>query len=215
MSIKLPESPDSGAPENTDTIRELIPWYVNGTLPEDEVRQVEDAAQADPAIAREISQQRRLAKKVATEDPFDVPLERSWDALRAPALADIAARSPAARPWHRQVLDRIEGRFASAIGAAALACAALVLVVQLQAPGNNDFVTLTAPPDGTELVIKFQPSGRPDIQALIELGILSVQGPSESGVYTALVPKDADITAVVRAMLEREDILFAAPEGDQ
>ncbi len=214
MSIKLPESTDSGAPEDTDTIRELIPWYVNGTLPEDETRLVEDAARADPGIAREISQQRTLAKKVATEDPFDVPLERSWENLRAQALADIAARSPAT-PWYRRLLSRIEGRIVSAIGAAALACAALVLVVQIQGPGNDDFITLTAPPDGTEQVIKFQPSGQPDAKALAALGVLSIHGPSESGVYTALVAEDADIAAIARAMMAREDILFAAPEGSQ
>jgi hypothetical protein len=214
MSIKLPDSTDSGAPEDTDAIRELIPWYVNGTLPEDETRLVEDAARTDPGVAREINQQRTLAKKVATEDPFDVPLERSWEKLRAEALADIAARSPTI-PWHRRLLNRIEGRIVPIIGASALACAALVLVVQVQQPAGDDFITLTAPADGSEQSIKFQPVGQPDAEALAALGVLAIEGPSEAGVFTALVAEGADTTAIARAMMERGDILFAAPEVGQ
>ena len=169
MTIKLPDPSRSGGSDDTDDIRELVPWYVNGTLPEHEARRVEDRAAADPEIAQDIRQQRSLAQRVATEDPFDVPLKQSWEKLRAEAMADISARSPAVQPWHRRVTERFEGRAAAIFGTVALACAALVLVVQVPGPGSDDFVTLTSPTDGSELAIKFQPSGELDAEALVSI----------------------------------------------
>uniref|UniRef100_A0AAN0MM07 Zf-HC2 domain-containing protein n=1 Tax=Yoonia rhodophyticola TaxID=3137370 RepID=A0AAN0MM07_9RHOB len=57
-----------------DAIWELIPWYVNGSLPEDEAATVAAHSETCPDCEAEIARQQVLAKKVATTDPFDAPL---------------------------------------------------------------------------------------------------------------------------------------------
>ena len=68
-----------------DSIWELIPWYVNGSLPPAEADAVRRHSSGCQICAAEIKCQRRLAKSVAKAEPFDPPLDlaRNWENLRA------------------------------------------------------------------------------------------------------------------------------------
>ncbi|MEM9146933.1 MAG: hypothetical protein AAGC57_12095 [Pseudomonadota bacterium] len=78
---------------------ELIPWYVNGTLEDAERALVERAAEADPAIAAEIRQQKRVAEAMADLDAMDEAEERSWSSLAARIAKDaVPATPPEASP---------------------------------------------------------------------------------------------------------------------
>lgn len=72
----------NGSDANTDAW-ELVPWYVNGTLGAADRQLVETAAEADPALAAEIRQQRRVAETLADLDAMDEAEKNSWAALSA------------------------------------------------------------------------------------------------------------------------------------
>ena len=215
----LRDTPGSGSPEDRRVIWELIPWYVTGTLCETEAKRVETYARSNPDCAREIARQRALAEDLQnaalSDTPDDTAQARSWEALRAEVEADIAARTPAATKAEKRWLARFGGRFAVIGGAVALASAALVAVLPLTGPGGGDFVTLTSDPDAGAVgqIIRFQPAGPLSLPELTALGVIQITGPSESGVYSAVVSAQADTADIARAMMAREDILFAAPEG--
>ncbi|MEP2639693.1 hypothetical protein [Roseobacter sp.] len=200
-----------------DEIWGLIPWYVNGTLPQADAARLEAFASTDTTMTDEIRRQRNLAQKVVKTDPFDVPLQRSWETLRAQAEADLKARTPVDTRggWW----DALQGRGKAALGGLAIACLALVMVVQFNAPVEDGFVTLTSAPDGDAPTIQFQPAAGVEttqLAAVLEpMGVLAIAGPSEAGVYSAILAEGADVSAVAQAMMAAEQIAFAAPRADQ
>lgn len=210
MNIELHDKPWSDPPEGHEEIWELIPWYVNGSMPADQSAMVEAHTKTCMICASELAHQREMAQEVGKTELYDVPMARSWEKLRAEAMADIAARTPTAEPRSKW-LGLARGQLAALFGAAAIACVALVLVLQTGMPNSDDFVTLTSAPEAEGQIIKFQATGTPAADDLAALGVLAITGPSEAGVYTATVAEDADAIAIANAMMARADILFAAP----
>lgn len=217
--MKLHDDIRSDPPNERDKAWELIPWYVNGTLSEDEVRLVEAHAMDSDAFSEEIARQSALAEGVAKTDPFEVPLERSWETLRAQVEADVAARTPAKQGpsgWRAA----FQGRGLVAAGGLVAASIALVVAFQFDAPpGGNDFVTLTSSNGVDVPVVRFQTGEAMEIDALQDLlaplGVVSVTGPSQSGVYSAVLSEDADVEAIAALIRERAEIVFAAPNTSQ
>lgn len=208
--MKLHDKEPAAAPD-ADDLWALIPWYVNGSLPDDQAAAVAAFAQTTPGFAAEIGRQRVLAKKVTTTDPFDAPLARSWDSLRAQIDADAGARI-APRQW----FAGLNGGVAALIGAVAVAC--VVVAVQVVPSQPEGFVTLTSTAPDSLPLIKFQPVPGLDPSTLAELisplGLTDLSGPSDAGIFTAALPKDADPLAVADTLMALPDILFAAPENE-
>ncbi|MBD8891305.1 anti-sigma factor family protein [Roseibium litorale] len=210
----LDSSPPISA-EPHDAVWELIPWFVNGTLPASEQAKVKQHIQSCPQCAAEVARQFKLAKRVATEDPFDVPLSRSWSHLRDQIEAEAraggkqvasaagggigaAGRSTARRrsgsQRGRSTFGSYRGFGGAALvaGAGIAAClvAAIVILPDYYGPQNREgYQTLTngASPDSNN--IKFQTKSALSQEALSALldrhGMKLESGPSESGVYTA------------------------------
>ncbi len=217
--MKLHDDIRSDPPNDRDAAWELIPWYVNGTLSEEETRLVESHALKSDEFAEEIARQTALAERVAKTDPFDVPLERSWEHLRAQVEGDIQARTPA-QPSSRGWFGAFQGRGLVAFGGAMAACIALVVTVQFGGvPGGNDFVTLTSDPGSEAPIVQFQAAEGLDAAALAErladLGVAGVTGPSDAGVFVATLDAEADAGAVAQAMMALDVVLYAAPEANQ
>ncbi|WP_196223328.1 zf-HC2 domain-containing protein [Roseibium sp. RKSG952] len=82
------EKPDSDVGDVHRTVWELIPWYVNGTLPASEMEMVQRHLETCPVCEAEVHNQMSLAKKVAVKAPFGQPLSRSWDKLREQIQAE-------------------------------------------------------------------------------------------------------------------------------
>ncbi|MDO6590533.1 hypothetical protein DS901_18240 [Loktanella sp. D2R18] len=198
-------SRDAGCP---DHIWELIPWYVNGSLPQEQAEAVELHGETCPACAAEIGRQRTLAKDVVKVDPFEVPLSRSWETLRAQIEAENWAMTPKVE---KRRFAGLHGGIIALIGTVAVAC---LLVVAM--PVQTDFDMLTSAPDTATDVIKLQLA--PNMvqaqleQVLSEFGSTLIAGPSENGVYTITVEGDADLQAVADALMSTPEIAFAAPE---
>ncbi|MEP5728186.1 MAG: zf-HC2 domain-containing protein [Sulfitobacter sp.] len=192
---------------------ELIPWYVNGSMPAEEAEAFAQHLETCPDCHAEINRQHMLAKEVATTDPFEVPLAQSWETLRSQITAESKARTP-----QRQSLWRFfEARkgLAALIGSASLAC--LVLIVQVQNPSDDGFQTLTTTPDSDAPRIKFQVApGTTDTaleQILAREGVTLASGPTKQGIYTAIVTTDKNAEAIADALMATPTIVFAATEA--
>lgn len=215
--MQLRDDTSKGPQSDHDEIWELIPWYVNGTLPEADAAKLEAHAKTCDAVSKEIQHQKNLAQKVVKTDPFDVPLQRSWETLRAQVEADLKARTPVETRsgWWAA----LQGRGKAALGGLAVASVALAMVVQFDAPTEDGFVTLTSTPDGDAPTIQFQPAADVEttqLAALLEpMGVIAIAGPSEAGVYSAILSEDADLASVAQAMMAAEQIIFAAPRAGQ
>lgn len=216
--MQLRDNSSNGPQNDHEEVWDLIPWYVNGTLSDADIAMVEAHAKTCIACSEEIGRQTVLAQKVVKTDPFDVPLQRSWENLRAQVEADLQARTPVTtkRGW----LEAMQGRGRGMLGGLAIACLALALVaVQFDGPGQDDFVTLTSEPASDAPTIRFQPAS--DLtqaqltDLLTPLGVVAVTGPSAAGIYSATLAEDADVAAVSSAMMAQDQIIFAAPEAGQ
>ena len=199
-----------------DSIWELIPWYVNGSLPPEEADAVRRYSSGCPICAAEIESQRRLAESVAAEESLDISPSRNWEKLRAQIEADKRARTPQTpggglRRW----FPGLNMGFALA-GTAAAALLVAVLVVQ---PSDHGFETLTSGEKQGVQTIKFQTAPGVDREVLDRVlasqGLTLVAGPSESGVYAARAPAGANLEEAAKALMATPEVLFAAPEARQ
>ncbi|MEL7388648.1 MAG: hypothetical protein AAFN76_02600 [Pseudomonadota bacterium] len=197
----------------SDEVWDMIPWYVNGSLPEAEVQQFEREAASCEVCQAEIERQRFLADQVAVEKPVEQARVRSWEIIRAQLDTETVARAPRSEPrrW-------FAGRNAGALGLTGLTAAVcLFVVVQFGGPGEDGFVTLTTAAEQAEAVIKFQPvPGLKDdrLNAIIaEHGLTNLSGPTDAGIYTVNVPKDGDAMAIADLLMALPEVDFAAPEG--
>ncbi|WP_417689123.1 hypothetical protein [Roseibium sp.] len=220
------DTPKPDANDNRGEAWELIPWFVNGTLSEAENDQVSLHIRSNPEFAAEVARQYALAKRVATEDPFEVPLAQSWKRLQAQVRAEertnaSRATSRAARgtsATRRPIIGWIEDfKRAIMLSGAGLAACALAVVVILPERGT-DYQTLTSETAESARAIRFQTSRDLSDQALKDLlashGLTLVSGPSESGVYTATVSGQTDPAAAAGELMSAPEILFAAPDGN-
>ncbi|MGR6466461.1 anti-sigma factor family protein [Rhizobium sp. PAMB 3182] len=192
-----------------DGIMELIPWYVNGSLPKDEMDAVRRHALTCRDCAEEIARQRKLAGHVAATETFEAPVSRSWETLRERISSERRAAKPAfsLRTWLRQHQG---GMMLSGIGAAAC-----VMVAVMTLPTDGDFQTLTASNTAAHDVIKFQTTpgvSTDELQTILgKYGLALDGGPSKAGVYTTKAKSGADLAALSKALMSTPEIIFAAP----
>lgn len=215
--MKLHDTHPPTVPERHDGIWEMIPWYVNGSLTEGQAQDVECHAKTCPLCADEIGRQRHLAEGVIKSDPFEAPLSRSWETLRAKIEADVRARKP--QKTKRNWFGERQGGVWAVLGAAAAACVVLLLQFGSSAPERDGFVTLTSGVEEAAQIVRFQPATGLTAEQLdavmASFGVIGLAGPSETGVYTATLPKGTDTQTVADAMMARTEILFANPEMEQ
>ncbi|MEC9431565.1 MAG: hypothetical protein VYD87_01550 [Pseudomonadota bacterium] len=204
--------------DDPDQAWELIPWYVNGSLPEDQAAEIERRRDADPDFAAEVERQLGLAVGICMIEDDDAPRARSWETLRARIEAEERARTPASLSW-RDRLAALLGPLGGRTGAlAGMACAvALVTVVAMRPADDDGFRTLTGADGAGAAAIKFQAAPGVDRDALAALladrGLVLLGEPSEAGVFRAAPPEGADLAAEAEALMAAPEILFAAPES--
>ncbi|MBP1852473.1 hypothetical protein [Rhizobium halophytocola] len=166
--------------------------------------------------AAEVARQHKVAKHVATADPFEQPLSRSWEKLRA----QIESDDRIARPQFRA--RRRFGGYRGSFTLAAASLAACLVAVVMFGPADHNFRTLTSSIPEDLHTVKFQTKpgiGVDEIKAILTRhGLSLVSGPSETGVYTAKSISEADaanLQTVSQALMETPEILFAAPDEQQ
>jgi hypothetical protein len=207
--MRLFDTSKSMSADDHDTVWELIPWYVNGSLPSEQIDMTQRHILTCAECTAEVARQQVLAKDVATLDPFAPLLSQSWDTIRARIKAEERAKKPRLSAW--RWFEERQGRLIAS-GAAAAAC--LMLVVALF-PADRGFRTLTSGTPGDQNTVKFQvvPNLDPGrLEAILaEHGLTLVGGPSAGGVYTATAVGHSDPKAASKGLMTAPEVLFAAP----
>ena len=204
-------------------ISELIPWYVNDTLENDERERVAQHIAECPACAQEIARCRTIAAVVRSADMADLNPSQERVA-RIMARIDSTDRSKpehrrhSIREWVRKIRLTFEEtpsriRWALAAQAAVIVLLAAAVVLQLSAsPGPlyrtlSDAGAISEPGKSHIQVIFAEDITEREMRTLLDsIGARIVSGPSPIAVYTlgiAAGDSDAerirDILAVLRA----------------
>lgn len=166
-----------------EAVQELLPWFVNGTLDEEELAEVEAHLAECAECSAELAAERRLAAAAVESAPVDsdtawLQMKERLDAADAPQLR------PAPPLWRKRV--PIGWALASPVAAAA-AVALVVVNLPARAPVETQFHALGAAQAtaGANLVVQFQPGTRvADLQRLLETeNARVVDGPTQTGAY--------------------------------
>ena len=192
---------------NESRLNELLPFYVNGTLDDDEREQVERYLQAQPEAQAEVQWLRSLQTRVREDVPpvsSEVGLERALRRIHTEGPAPQGARRAVAQSgW----LQRLRGVLAALVpqsivrpalaGALALVAVQGLVIVQLMERHEDDSTELrtlrsdAAPvAQGPFLKLNFKADAREaDIRMLL-VGINGslAAGPGQLGDYYVRVP---------------------------
>jgi anti-sigma factor RsiW len=211
--------------------RQLIPWWVNGTLSAEEMSGVEQHFVACVECAAELELQRALQSQLRDGDPVLMAPQSAWQKMAERLDNEDEAL---ARGYFRSgPKDNSAWRWA--VAAQALLIVGLTTAVWQQAhsPETNTaeldtllqprYVTLTSgaavATDGAVRVVFRQDVTLAEVNALMrELSTQIVAGPTEAGVYTLAWPSTTTVTtsaeqATVMLKNLRADarVVFAEP----
>lgn len=187
-------------PTSTDDqdLNGLLPWYVNGTLNDDERRRVERYLETNPAARTQVAFLRRLRDEVRAEtvgSPGAFGLKR--------LQAGIASSAPTRQPR----LGLAGWRAAAAIGA-------LVVVIQgamlFDTHRQDQAYVPLGVEQGTQLQVVFnEHATERQIRSLLnEIGAVIRSGPGALGVYRIELESSADALGPDQAL----ELLRDAPE---
>ncbi len=184
------------------SVEELLPFYVNETLDEEERRLVEQAAFDDEDLQQQIEALRLVRAHIKVDEtatsPGDAGLERLMSEID-PAIIPLPANSPA------KPLFRMSG-FAAGVMAASIALAFYVGTTTqrdetfyVQASGEETSATLT---------VEFQSDVSHQLvsNTLMEHGLIIVDGPSARGFYRLEMLDEGDRFAMANALREKVDV---------
>lgn len=167
---------------------ELLPWYVNGTLTADELRQVETHLEGCDHCRSEVELLRTISDSAKQADDAG-PGEMAWHRLRRDMRQDPMRRR---RSWWKPSL-----------AAAAALVIALQGVLLFSGAGRDGYGLAGHGPEGTVLQVKFNPDAtEKEIRAILQAvtGEI-VKGPSARGIYRIRLA-DGD-AAALQARIER------------
>ena len=203
--------------EVSDETLELLPWFLNATLTEDEAAAVAHRLRSSPAAREEMERVRELALAVQSQHASAwQPSARHFQEILAQVDADErGSQGMFARGWQR-VCDWVRSIGPGATWAIAVqACVIVALVAWLvplpSAPEEATFETLSARRDGGQwpraLDVIFAPQASVvDMRALVDAvhGVV-VDGPSALGVFTIVIANDTDIETA-QAVLDNSTV---------
>jgi anti-sigma factor RsiW len=188
-------------------IVELIPWYVNGSLPPDDHAEVEQHLNECLPCRAALREARRIRSLVSGHDDVPIGLEHGFsDLLRR--IDDRPRRSP----------FRPGPRLAYGAAAVCVAVAGWLLVGTLLAPEAIDPVPFTTLTDGarfagTRIDIVFADAiPEAEILEIVDsLGAHLVGGPSELGRYTVAVEATTpdDLSRLIERLTADPRVRFA------
>jgi hypothetical protein len=201
-------------------IIELLPWYANATLAEDERRVVESHLAECPECAREVAGLAKLQKSII-EIGNQTPASSSMALNRAMAEIENYERSRVQPAPARGIWERLSSSLggwwkptpmlARAVIAVQLAVVlgfAAVIFYQHSQINQNDVYTTSSGPSGdknnTRIAVGFnQAATEQEIrQAVLAVHGKIIDGPSALGLYTLQVPVAPDRAGEVENVLK-------------
>lgn len=170
---------------------ELLPFYLNDTLSDEERSEVEAVLAEDEGLRQELALLSHIRDEIKADAPKFSPGELGLARLTR-AIGDRKA------PVRRREL----GVMVASFGAAILAIGSIFYISTED--GDPRFVQAGAGANARVLVVAFQPSARQReiSQLLLAHDITIIDGPSAIGLYRIAVPSErepGEILAVLRA----------------
>jgi len=183
-------------------LEKLIPFYVNGTLDDDETNRVKRALAHDPELACEVDKEMALVRLLG-QDPM------AMEALNDQEEASL-----------NHVLDRVERGAAPVDRRPWMLAAATVLVVVASASfwlgqaTEPSFETLSTPaqPQTIQVIFHETATERDLRLILMESGATLVGNPSAKGVYRMTLPGGVDATAYVQRLRDHPAVRWSEAE---
>ena len=181
-------------------LQEMLPWFVNETLPDEQMAQVDAHLRGCAHCRRDVEFERALAG-AAPAAPDGVDMERAL-ARMMPRLPSRAAPSRPAGALQRLFSGRRWMPWALAGQGAAIAALALI-AVKPAAPEGEYHVLGAAVQGGATMVVAFKPGATlDDLQRLARAnGARIVDGPTVTGAYVLQVgaARQAEVAAAFTA----------------
>lgn len=195
-------------------VAQLLPWFVNGTLSDDEHSRVERHVHECLSCYSMLQHERQLHELVRGQSTDSIPAEQSFERL----IQRIDGPGRESRGRYEARLGRA-ARFVPAAAAAVvvLAVGALVWVGMggsATGPGSYATATSSAAEAGVRVDVVFAESlSAAERRALLdEIGATIVAGPTDVGRYTIRVDgvsTDAQLTAVIERLRSDGRVRFA------
>ena len=189
------------SPENAlEQARELLPWYLNGTLDESQRRLVDEQLAQSPALRAELEWLRKLGRdldETISMPTGDLGLERLMNRIDAEREGKLVPLRRPERPrW-----------FVPALALAATLLIAQTLVIGVLLNDRTEVLKPLGVPSlvqGSLLQVQFHPSAtEPQIRdLLLAIGGEVVGGPGSLGIYTVRVPVERADEALQRLRAE-------------
>jgi len=172
----------------------LIPWYVNGTLNEVEMHQLEGHIAQCDACKTAVQWELELAKSLNASPSGLETLKADKDKQYLALLEATDAPGVRRKSWQRPYAPKSAGgKPLVLVASAASLMLALLIGSWLLAPERPDYQTLTRDSghSGEVVQVLFHPSTpERDIRMLLlELDARILGGPSERGVYRLAIPE--------------------------
>jgi hypothetical protein len=213
--MKPKKSIEGLCPEGMDLV---LPWYVNGTLEEDERKNVERHLLECPVCRQELDAIRNEREKYHHAVAEDMAIPRTF-----PKLIAKIEKEEKRGVWQRFSSFIPSPRLRPAFGTALIAIQFLVILCLIGifamnpwGTGERLYRTLSGPVTsvgkGPRLTILFQEGAREKTirDLLLEMNGTIVSGPTPMGVYTVELKPDVkpeEIQKIVTDLSERKDII--------
>ncbi len=198
---------------NADTIKEMIPLYVNGKLAEQEKKAFLQGLKEYPELAQEVADFREIDviyNDLEAEIPFPDPdavfnrIMDNIDRQGAGALEKAPVRKVVTPGFREKLIDFFRTAFMSPRVAWSVAAVQIILLatILVALPGRSTYQTLTSTGNGAdtrqELNVIFDgDTAEKDMRALMVLaGTTIVGGPSASGLYIVAITGDQSVEVV-------------------
>jgi anti-sigma factor RsiW len=200
-------------------VSERIPWYVNGTLGEDERQRIDAHLKHCANCRNELAQDRlvyrRMNADMAVEYMPTASLKRlqaRLDAVEAEPLGDVPAKNPERAPPMRR-----QGLLVASIVVMAVAISILAVNQWMQFRARNSapkYHTVTTPmPHAQGEVIRavFSPTiTLVEVQSILdEAGLRIVSGPTEAGVYSLAANSRRSVNSSLGILRGNAQVRFA------
>ena len=223
---------------NRQEAQELLPWFVAGTLNEQEARAVQAFIDSGEISNTELDELNMFAvavdEQTANEPEYNPAILKNamaqLDATPQEAADEplvVGEAKPKGGGLFAALLDRLQWSQTPNMAKLALGAqfaAVLALAIAVAMPGGQDMggayydvVSGTAPTLAADLNIAFAPDASEAAvrELLLELDAQIVAGPNSLGMYSIALPADVDLAQTQTALSANELVTYAQPAANQ
>ena len=210
---------DNRAYATHDSATMLLPWYINGSLDDEQRKMVDSHIAVCLTCRSELSTQRRVAQVVQSRDTASVGADTGFAQLRRRIQPERRTLFSRVRDWSCSKLSAPAWVWASGVAVAASVFMALPLLHGLSGPVTvpGEFRTLSAD-DGhldfhansLRLVFSAGIDDKTQQDILHRVSAVAVTAPSSHGVLTVQVP-DGELASALTLLRNQKEVRLAEP----